>query len=322
MRVSNSKLKTYRRCPNKYRYKYPMKLRPKAKALPMELGSWLHTLLQVHYDGGSWKATHKELIKRFNNLWDEEREAMGELPTEASRIMRAYLRRYSQEDETRYAVIDSEMDEIVTLPNGLRLEVVVDLIVEDLIEGGLWLWDHKFRNKLSDPEDQILDPQLTLYFWSLEHMGYVPLRGVVYNEVRTAAPKVPELTAKTQELSRRKDIDTDVYTYMKAIKDNDLDPDDYTEILNTIALREPGRFYMRTRIPKDPPVVKTMMKELVQTAQEMQVADQRQRYPRAFDTSCKWQCEYKSLCIAELHGADIDSIIKQSFEVVTRGKEV
>lgn len=320
VRVSNSKIKTYRRCPNKYRYKYPMKLRPKAKALPLELGSWCHELLQTYYDGEDWRETQKGLVRKFNALWDEERESLGDLPTTARRLMRAYLRRYAREDTARYRVVDSEMDEIITLPNGLRLQIIVDLIVEDLLEGGLWIWDHKFRKSLADPQDQIMDPQLTYYFWGVEHMGYTPLRGAMYNEVRTAVPKIPQLT-QSGFLSKRKDIDTDSFTYMKAIRDNDLDPRDYADILAHIATREEGRFFQRTYLPKDPPVVKTMMRELVQTAQEMQESERRDRYPRTFDSSCKWGCEYKDLCIAELHGADIGSIIKQNFVVAKREEE-
>lgn len=316
MQVSNSKVKTYRRCPNRYRYKYIFKLRPKARALPLEKGSWCHELLQAYYDGENWKATHKKLTKAFNNLWEEHREELGDLPTECARIMRGYLRQYPDDFE-RYRVIDSEMDEIITLPNGLRLNIIVDLIVEDLIDGGLWLWDHKFRAKLGDPDDMLLDPQLTLYFWGLERMGYENIRGAMYNEIRTKVPTVPHRN-KDGKLSQAKAIDTDVYTYMRAIRKLDLDPSDYTEILSHIATNEDSRFFRRTPIPKDPPVVKTTMRELVQTAQEIQEATRRSRFPRSFDTSCKWGCEYKNLCIAELHGADIKSIITADFEVSKR----
>ena len=320
MRVSNSKLKTYRRCPNKYRYKYVLKLRPRAKSLPLEKGTWMHALLQAFYEGKSWKKVHKKLVKAFNNLWDEHREELGDLPGECLALMRAYLRQYP-DDLKRYRIIDAEMDEIITLPNGLKLQIIVDLILEDLIDGGLWLWDHKFRAKLGDPDDMLLDPQLTLYFWGLEDMGYKDIRGVMYNEVVTKVPKVPKFLEKSGRLEKRKNIVTDVRTYMQAIKDYDLDPADYADILAIIAANEENRFYRRTPIPKDPPVVKTVLREAVDTAKEIHRAEVEGRYPRTFDTSCKFQCEYKSLCIAELHGADIQSIIQQSFEVSTRGKE-
>jgi hypothetical protein len=317
MQVSNSKLKTYRRCPNKYKYKYVLKLRPKAKALPLEKGTWMHSLLQAYYEGEDWVVIHKELTKSFNNMWDEIREQLGNLPDECWRIMRGYLRQYADDFE-RYKVIDTEMDEIITLPNGLRLNIIVDLIVEDMLEGGLWLWDHKFRAKLGDPDDMLLDPQLTLYYWGLERMGYRGIRGVLYNEVRTKVPTTPKLLARGG-LSKAKNIDTDLYTYMKEIKRHDLDPRDYDDILGHIATNEEMRFFRRTPIPKDPPVVRTTMKEAIDTAIEIQRAEKQERFPRAFDSSCRWGCEFKDLCIAQLHGADIGSMIRQNYEVSRRG---
>lgn len=316
MQLSNSKAKTFRRCPKKYEFKYPMKLRPKAKALPLEKGSWCHALLQAHYEGKDWKKAHKRLLKAFNNLPDWVREELGEMPRECLRIMYGYMRQYP-DDMRRYRVIDCEMDEVITLPNGLRFNIIVDLILEDLLEGGLCFWDHKFRKSFGDPDDMMLDPQLTLYFWGLERMGYKDMRYGLYNEIRTAIPKVPDLL-KTGSLSKRKNIDTDIYTYMREIKRYGLDPDEYADILQHIATNEEARFFRRTPIPKDPPVVKTTMKELVDTAVEIQRAEREGRYPRSFDTSCKWGCEYKDLCIAQLHGADISSIIIQDFEVNRR----
>lgn len=316
MRLSNSKMKTYQRCPNRYRYKYILKLRPKAKALPLEKGSWMHALLQAHYEGKKWTKVHKRLTKNFINLLDEIREELGDLPGECKRLMLSYVRQYPN-DFDRYRVIDVEMDEIVTLPNGLKLQVIIDVIVEDILEGGLWVMDHKFRGKLAEPIDMVLDPQLTLYYWALEFMGYKDLRGALYNEVRTATPKTPDIL-KSGELSQRKNIDTDVFTYMNAIKQHELDPADYSEILTHIATNEEVRWFRRTPIPKDPPVLKTVMRELVETAQEIQTAERTDKYRRTTDKSCNWGCEFRNVCVAELHGADISSIVKADFEVVSR----
>jgi len=318
MQISNSKLKTYRRCPKKYEYKYTLKLRPKAKALPLEKGSWCHSLLQAYYEGKDWMKVHKELTQKFLNLWEEHREELGDsLPSDCGRIMRGYLRNYP-DDHDRYKVIDAEMDEVVTLPNGLRLNVIVDLILEDTLEGGLCFWDHKFRSKLGDPDDMMLDPQLTLYFWALEKMGYRDMRYGLYNEVRTKVPTIPKLLVRGG-LSQAKNIDTDLYTYIREIRRHELDPRDYTEILQHIATNEETRFFRRTPIPKDPPVLRTTLREAIDTAIEIQRAEKQERYPRSFEPGCKWDCEFKGLCIAELHGADISSMIKQNFEVSHRG---
>jgi hypothetical protein len=311
MQVSNAKLKTYRRCPKQYEFKYVMGLVPKQRQLQLERGGWLHELLMVHNDGEDWKQRHRELTKQFENLWEEEREELGNLPGECARIMAAYLRTYKS-DEQRYRVIDSELNEIVTLPNGLDLNVVVDVILEDT-GGGIWLRDYKTRANFTRTENMMLDPQLTLYFWAMEHMGYKPIRGAEYDEIRTKAPTRPALL-KSGGLSKAKSIDTDVYTYMVEIKRYGLDPNDYADILQHIATNQRDRFFRRTPIPKDPPVVKTTMREAVQTAQEIQLAERKQRFPRTFDNSCTWGCSYRDLCIAQLYGGDIEPMIRLQFE--------
>jgi RecB family exonuclease len=312
MQVSNSKLKTYRRCPNRYRYRYVLQIRPKERKLPLERGTWLHELLMVHNDGEDWRVRHRQLQKKFESLWEEEREGLGDLPGEAARIMQAYLRTYKS-DEQRYRVVDTELDEVVTLPNGLQLRVIVDAVLEDILDGGLWLRDYKTRDKFARAENMMLDPQMTLYFWAMEHMGYKPIRGAQYDEIRTKAPTKPNLN-KDGSLSKAKAIDTDVWTYMREIKRYGLDPEDYSDILRHIATNQKDRFFRRTPIPQDAPVVRTVMKEAVQTAQEIQQAESKNRFPRTFDSSCTWSCEYLNLCIAELFGGNIDPMIRMNFQ--------
>jgi hypothetical protein len=99
MRVSHSRVKTWRRCPNQYRYKYVMGLKPRERKTQLERGSWLHELLMVHYDGEDWRLRHRALKKQFMNLFEEEREQLGDLPTECFRIMKSYERTYKFDDE-------------------------------------------------------------------------------------------------------------------------------------------------------------------------------------------------------------------------------
>lgn len=312
-RLSNSKANTYRRCPKKFEYKYVMGLRPRKKAIPLEVGSWMHELLQTYYDGEDWLVVHKRLAKKFYNLFEEEREMLGDIPTTCLNLMRRYLRHY-QNDFDRWRVIDTELDEIITLPNGLRFQVIIDLIVEDLQTGKLWAADHKNRKTFGDRESMQLDPQLTRYFYALEFMGYKPLAGVFYNELCSKPVEMPE-PLKRGGLSKRKDMWCDVHTYMKAIKTNGLDPADYRDHLRRLAMLEKDRFFRRQYLPKDPPMIKTMMRELVQTADQIRADEAKDRWPRTYiANSCKWDCEVKDLCLTQLSGGDITPLVKMNFE--------
>jgi hypothetical protein len=243
---------------------------------------------------------------------------LGDLPRECARIMRSYIAHYEHEDQ-RYVTIDSEMDEVVTLPNGLRVNVIVDLVVWDKRYRGIWLWDHKTRKNFEDADNIILDPQGSRYYDAAQLMGYRPLLGFVQNEIRTKAPAIPSVL-RTGGLSKRKNIDTDVRTYMAEIRRHGLDPNRYRDILQIIAARQKDKFFRRTALPKDPPILRTTRRELVQSANEIIHAKQKDAYPRTFDRSCSWGCDYRDICIAELLGGDISSMIKMNYTTSRRAR--
>lgn len=315
-RISNSRAGTWRRCEKKFEFKYVMGLEPKDKKRALEFGSWMHVLLEEHYQGRDWRVKHKEMAKAFYDLFEEEREELGDLPRDCARLMRSYLR-YWREEDSQFRVIDTELDEVVTLPSGLEFRIIVDMVIEDLRTGLLWPWDHKNRKNFASHDAMLIDPQLTNYFTGLETLGYKPLGGVCYNELRTKAPTIPQvLTGKSPrkgQLSLAK-IDTDVYTYYRAIKDNGLNVADYHEILKQLQIAEEERFFRRVRLPKDKPMRRIMMAEMVQTAREIKERRESGRpYVRTQNNQCPWDCDFKSLCIAQLHGGDLKSMIRHGF---------
>lgn len=323
MRLSNSKAKTYRRCPKQFYYKYELGLRPKRKSESLTRGDWLHQLLEAHYnpfEGESWREVHKRLTKEFGNMFEEEREELGDLPGETLRIMKSYIRKWKKTD-SRLKVVDVELDELLPLPDGDTFNFIIDLIVEDS-EGGLWLWDHKTtKNNFMEQDYMLLDAQLARYFWAATVMGYTPLRGVLFNEIRVKAPAVPQLL-KAGGLSQRKNIDSDYYTYLSEIERHGLDPADYEDILRILKLKT-GTFFRRTMMPKDKALTRRTMKDLLDTSREIKSARQANRFPRTVDKSCTWGCDYKDVCITEYFGGDAKSLMKANFttkdEMVAKG---
>lgn len=315
MRLSNSKIKTYRRCPNQYRYKYVEKLRRKKRVVQLERGSWIHELLQYHYDGEDWRERHQEKTKEFYNLFEEEREELGDLPAECLRIMKSYLRHWASEDKG-WHVVDSEMNETIMLPNGIEFNFIIDLVVEE--NGGLWIVDHKTVKSFMDADFMLIDAQLARYHYALQQLGgYEPLRGIIFNELRTKPPTIPRLLARGG-LSQAKNIDTDVGTYLREIRRHGLNPEDYRETLLRLARTKSNDFFRRTRLPKDRPLTRQLMRELGWTAQEIIDAERRQHFPRTPDKSCSWSCDYSDICIIELFGGDASQLIKSNFETVRK----
>lgn len=308
--LSNSRIKTYRRCPKQYEYKYTLGLKPKRRSIHLERGSWLHELLQVHFDGEDWLARHRELTKEFDLLFDEEKEDLGDLPAECERLFRSYLFNYREEDQS-YRVIDTELDEIVTLPNGLRFRMIIDKIIEEP-DGGLWLVDYKSVTRFLPPDFLLLDAQLGRYFWGAEHLGYKPLRGIIFDEIITKGPTLPKVLANGKELEKRKNLHCDFYTYYREVRRHGFSLARHKNFL--LYLRDQNHnWFRRTHLPKDKPLQRILMKELVDTAREIKNAEDHDAFPRTVMKDCQWDCSFLEPCAIQLMGGDASHAFKLKY---------
>jgi hypothetical protein len=306
LQLSNAKVKTWRRCPKQY----DMNLRPKRKKRRLEMGSWMHDLLMTHYDGEDWKKVHRRRTREFNNLFEEEREELGDLPNDVARLMVSYLYKY-QEDDKDQRTVDTELDETITLPNGLEFRFIIDRVYEDA-DGGLWLKDYKTLTSFLPSDFMLLDGQLTRYFWCAEKLYKKKFRGIEFDMIRTKAPTIPAVL-KSGKLTQKKNQDTDYWTYLRAIKKLGQNPSYYRETLNRLRAQE-DRFFIRKKLPRDNPMTKQMMKELVWSAREILRAEAKEEFPRTPDRSCTFSCDYLEPCVAQLMGGDIDNILKLKYE--------
>lgn len=315
IRLSNSKVNTWRRCPNQYRYKYGMKLRKKVHGLPLKRGDWLHQLLMTHYDGHDWRERQALLAADFNQMFEEEREEYGDLPAETQRIMASYLAHYQHEDRN-WRTVDTEVDELVELPNGDKFNFIVDCIMEDS-DGALWIWDHKTVGRFMPEDFMLIDAQLARYFWAAKQIGYKNLRGAMFNEIITKPPTLPKFLEPSQRLEMRKNIHCDAYTYMREIKRHKQDPKQYRDFLLFLKARH-KEWFRRTRLPRDRPMVQQLMRELMQSSAEMHNAHATNRYPRTARKECLFDCDYMEICALELQGGDIEDIVKMRYTTSKR----
>lgn len=332
--LSNTKANAFQRCPKKYEFSYVHKLRSRAPALPLRRGDWLHQLLETHYTGkcrvqnddgeGStlheydhWRDRLEELRADFYELTDIEREPFGDLPGECARIMRSYLRQYRRQD-VALKIIDAEIDDVVELPNGDSFRFIIDLIVEQ-DDGSIWFWDHKTVGRFMDDDFMLMDAQLTRYFWAAKKQLGITARGVLFNEVITTPPTAPELL-RNGTLTKRANLVCDYWTYLATIKDHGLDPKDYKDVLTRLKNNTGARWFRRTRLPRSRHLLRTQMQELLMTAHNIHDAEERSHYPRTVSKGCKWDCEYLPLCMTDLVGGDVTSIIQAKYELKRRDK--
>ena len=148
-------LKTFRRCPKQAEFKYVHRLKPKRLGSPLKRGVWVHELLEIHHNGGDWRERHAELSLQFSNLFDEEKDYYGDMPTEIATIMRSYEWHYKNES---WKVLETEFQIETEFPDGTIYRGKMDALIET--QHGLYLVDHKSHKTLPDYTFRLLDAQI------------------------------------------------------------------------------------------------------------------------------------------------------------------
>lgn len=315
--TTHSMMKTFRRCPKMTEYKFVRRLKPKTTALPLKRGSWLHSMLEAHYGGQDPWSVHKHLSHKFSELFDEEKELYGDLPDDTRRIFTSYLWHYENDN---WKVHDVEFILETTFPDGSIYRCRIDLLVED--QFGLWLVDHKTHKRLPQHDNRILNSQSALYLWAALR-NKIPVRGFIFNYLRTKPPTIPELIKSGKRVSRWDRMDTDYPTASAALKQfgffTKIKIKPYQAKLQRLKAQQyspdqpqTSPFFRRDTLEKSTDMIKKVAIAGYRTHQRMH-----EYFPpphpdaveRVEDRSCDW-CSYKDLCTTELFGGNTVAILK------------
>jgi hypothetical protein len=331
--TTQSMIKTFRMCPREAMYKYHDRLKPKKVSKPLTRGKWLHSLLEEHYKGGDWKIPHKQLTAKFSQLFDEEKEHLGDLPRELDILMRSYFWHYGDPEfaDRQWKVHEVEKLIEADMPSGHLFRGKVDMIVED--EFGLWLVDHKSHGRLPDWEYRMLDEQSTLYTWAARENG-IPVRGFIWNYLSTSSlPKYPVLKNGKQFYSTALKAESTAVAFKMAIDKAKLeypefgkDPD-YQKALRT-RMDELKRdrwkgpdvlptspYFRRDILEKEDELIERVLKSVDRTSRNMHAYDftDRDSVERNVSACNGFMCSYKSLSMADLVTGDSTMTRKRDY---------
>lgn len=331
---SQSAVKSFRRCQKQYSFRRDyapdgLEMHKKVPSIPLKRGGWLHELQQAHHEawagveGADWEERHAQLTAEFDKLFEEEQEVLGDLPGECERLFRAYLRHYRGDyDQYRVAYVGNRpaVEFVVEVPlhrwvpQG-TFKGRVDLLVEDLEYGGIWVWDAKWVKTVPAPDERMMSPQSLMYVWALRRLG-IDVRGFVFNYGRTKPPAIPQVL-KRGTLTVKKNLDTDYVTYLTAIKE--LHGDEWKYAVKHIylpKLRELKNrevlWFRRERIPVEKERITRALGEFVTSARQIENRPKKS-VPRTYEYNCKFTCAFHDLCVAEFQGLDIEPLIKKNF---------
>lgn len=337
--TTHSMLKQFNKCPKATQYKYVERLKKKVankRDRPLKRGTWMHVLLQEYYAGRDWKEMHARLTAQFNELFDEEKDALGDLPRECAMLMRSYLWHYGANKHDPFhgwEILDVEKTLECPWPDGRGVyRGRVDLLVKD--EYGLWIVDHKTHARLPGLMFRLLDFQSILYIWAAWEMG-IPVQGFIWNYLRTKAPTVPSLAyaGTSRERLSLQAIDTDYVTYYLGIKrlGRLADPVAKAKLHELKSQRwmpgdvQTSPFFRRETLEKDDEMVARAVGSAMRTRDRMHDYDWggatphgdnyiRETVERAVDRHCEW-CDYNVLCSTELFGGNARVIRRNDYRV-------
>jgi hypothetical protein len=320
---THSMLKTFRRCPKQAEFKYAMRLKPRVLAKPLRRGTWIHLLLEEFHQGRDWEKLHKQLSRKFDELFDEEKDFYGDLPQEIFAIMQAYIWHYKFDP---WKVLETEFVLETELPDGSIFRCRVDMLIEN--EFGLWLVDHKSHKSLPDHNFRLLDGQSALYIWCALR-NKIPVEGFIWNYLRWKPPGKPKLAyagTSRQRLSLR-EIETDYPTYVKELQR--LKREEGLRITSAYLAKaealkrqrykhgEPqtSPFFRRDTLEKLPGMLRRVALENYHTHKRMHSYDfsNTDSVERVVDRSCGFSCSYTDICTSQLMGGNINTLIKQNY---------
>lgn len=303
---THSMLKTFRRCPKQAEYKYVERLKPRVLGRPLRLGTWMHELQEAKSTGQDWRDKHQELIDtRWNKLFDEEKEDIGDLPGHCKRLMESY-EWYYKADEWIFHEVEFVLE--AELPDGSIYRGKIDALIEN--QFGLWIVDRKWHKSLPNTDYRILDSQSALYVWAAKK-NKIPVLGHIWDYGRSKPPTWPDMLKSGKGPARWAACDTDYPTMVKWFKQNmgGKVPEHCKpkmRYLKTLQY-EPGApqhstFFRRSVIEKSGPMLKRVAQEAYHTHKRMNSYpwDRPDLVERVPDRSCTYMCSYTDLCTAEL----------------------
>lgn len=309
-KVSQSKVKTWRRCTEAYALKYVDHLRRKKIKRPFMFGRIVHDMTEASANGDDPFDVLDRISFDNEKLFTAEKEMYGEIIEDVRVIMEAYfdywpesdltfLRRggKSAEHEFEIEIIpgilwNGKIDAVGRTPNRLR-----------------WLVEHKSFKKRPSDDHRWRNLQSITYIKAIQILGWVKtIEGTCWDYIRSKAPTRPKLLKKGG-LSQAS-IVTLPAIIRETVREHGLKLRDYSDLMG-VAEEGQSDYFSRIFTPVNAEVVDHVFADFLLTAQEMASCHGEKRN-RTIEQHCDW-CDYEPLCRAVLTGADVDFVKEKEY---------
>ncbi len=145
MPYDNSKLQTFKNCPEQYRLKYLLGLKKREEnetEHDRNFGKAIHSGLEALYKGASLEEAKRKFVKEYGISLNAE--DLAKTPENGQILLEAYQKHYAEQDKA-WTIKAVEVTDSFEIAPGVSFIVKIDLVVEQ--QGCIYFVDHKTTGK-------------------------------------------------------------------------------------------------------------------------------------------------------------------------------
>lgn len=299
--LTNSEMRTFRRCPREHEISYRLGIRPIRKADPLRFGSLIHVGLEAWWIAKRDGAPRLEAAIAAIRADESDPFELAKAET----LLLGYEARWG-EDET-LDVLDVEVEFVADLVNPktrvasktYRLGGKIDVVARKRSDDTVWLIEHKSSSEDVEAGSAYwkklrLDSQVSTYFVGARALGY-DVRGCIYDVIKK--PLIRQGKATPAE-SRKYTKDGRLYANQR---EQDETVKEYTQRLASDIADRPDRYFVRGDIVRLLDEEVSAAADAWMVARMMREADLLGRHPKNVDSCIRFnrECEYFVACAGE-----------------------
>lgn len=146
----NSQLQEFKNCQYRYWLHYGLGYAKRQEGEgehDRNFGTAIHGGLETYYKGGD----RQKVLDNFASLYPDQLKAddLAKTQENGKKLLQAYIDHYSAEDK-RFKILGVEEGGTFEIAEGVSYRVKIDLVVENLEQGGIYVMDHKTTGKSFD----------------------------------------------------------------------------------------------------------------------------------------------------------------------------
>lgn len=311
-----SEISTWLKCQQSHKYSYRDRLTLRVEESQISFGTYGHEVLASLLVGNTKDAARE-------HLEDYAKEKTGEQQYYEQVALRseAYAVACNAYDflSQRFEVVDFAGKPLVEVPLKTEVEYkgriipfvgTPDCILRDKVDGGNWVFDHKFRKSFRPNWAEDLNLQMVFYQYMLRHQYGIETVGTRQFQIKPFLPKRPKLTSKGK--MSEADCFTTWEIYAEECTKNGLNPDDYREAMFPKLYGKVFFDYDSNRALRSVEEVDAMWEQTILPAAYQ--IDNNQDPIRCFNHfSCK-MCSFREYCVEDMKGGDLIYLQKSRYK--------